>query len=386
MRQIVVLKLVASVFLLIPYVASAQQNEVPVVTEEAEHATAIVIGIRSETNETFAGFERLAQQVEFRIQSGTYAGEEFTATNGVFKGQEESKMKVGDRIVVERMVQPDGTIRHLLRDPYRLPSIFWLAVIFLLLSVLFGGIRSLSSVLGLCVSASILIFFVIPRIADGADPLLTSLIGSYVIAFTSLYLAHGFNRRTTVALWSTCATLAVAAITSYVAVHATSLFGIGSEESIYLIGGTNAIDLRGLLIGGFIIGTLGVLDDITTAQSAVVDEISKANPSLTSSQLLYAGMSVGREHIASLVNTLALAYIGASLPLFLLFHRADGLPLWLVANSESIAEEIVRTLIGSTALLLAVPISTWSAAKFLRHRGAPIAIDHSHCGHHHHHH
>ena len=153
---------------------------------------------------------------------------------------------------------------------------------------------------------------------------------------------------------------------------------------MYLQSGLTAgVNLRGLLLGGMIIGCLGVLDDITTAQTAAVDEIRKANPNLTSKQLLQSGLSVGREHIASLINTLALAYAGASLPLLLLFQTNETFPLWVTLNSEFLAEEIVRTLVGSTTLLLAVPISTWCAARFLSNDGRPSIGGHCH-GHSHH--
>ena len=132
-------------------------------------------------------------------------------------------------------------------------------------------------------------------------------------------------------------------------------------------GELSAVNLRGLLLGGIIIGALGVLDDITTAQTAAIDEISKANPRLGFRELYRSGTSIGREHIASLINTLALAYAGASLPILLLFSINEEMPMWTILNSEFMAEEIVRTLVGSSALLLAVPISTYLAARAFAH-------------------
>jgi uncharacterized membrane protein len=163
----------------------------------------------------------------------------------------------------------------------------------------------------------------------------------------------------------------------------THLTGGGTEEAFYLqIGVLSTLNLRGLLLGGIIIGALGVLDDITTAQTAAVDEISKANPSLRFEELVKRGHSIGREHITSLVNTLALAYVGASLPLLLIFSAAHSEPLWVLLNREYIIEELVRTLIGSITLILGVPISTLLAALFLRAdpHAQPV---HSHEGHHH---
>lgn len=350
-----------------------------------DYGTAIVEEVIREEPSEIGGFPTLQQIVRMRLLDGSYRGEQFDLKNGILREQEREKLLPGQRVVIERMVRSDGTVLHLNRGPYRLPSMGWIAVLFLTLSVVFGGLYGLTSVFGLVVSVSILFLFVIPRITDGSNPLLVSIIGSYFIACTSLYLAHGFNRRTSVALLSTAITLGLSAITAVMAVRFTHLFGMGSEESMYLATGQfSGIDLRGLLIGGFIIGALGVLDDVTTAQCAAVEEISKANPSLSEGDLWRAGMSVGREHIASLINTLALAYVGASLPLFLLFRSNDHLPTWLVLNGEFIAEEVVRTLVGSTALLLAVPISTWCAAKLLKNRTGHVLP--SGDGHHHHHH
>jgi uncharacterized membrane protein len=189
--------------------------------------------------------------------------------------------------------------------------------------------------------------------------------GSFAIVLVSLYLAHGFNKRTSVALLSTILVLFLAIGLSFLFVSATMLHGNGSEEAIYLqINPGQNINLQGLLLGGIILGALGVLDDITTGQAAAVDEIHKANPSLSRKELYKRGLSIGHEHIASLINTLALAYAGVALPLFLLFSLNHAAPFWTLLNSEGVAEEIVRTLVGSTVLVLAVPISTHFAAYF----------------------
>ena len=126
----------------------------------------------------------------------------------------------------------------------------------------------------------------------------------------------------------------------------------------------NSIDVRGLLLGGILIGVLGVLDDITTAQAAAIEEISLANDKLGFRELYRRGISIGKEHIASLVNTLVLAYVGASFPVVLLYMLHKNIPMWLLLNSNFIAEEIIRTVVGSTALVLAVPLTTVMSAYF----------------------
>jgi len=377
------------IFVFVPSFVCAAGNaeqfvpaELPINIIGEDYATAKVLTVYREVRNTIAGYDHLMQKLHLRILSGPDAGQEFDADHGMLHDQQSLKLGPGDIVTLQTLRQSDGVVRRIIRDPYRLPAIGWLIVIFAFLCVLFGGIRGLTSIVGLFTSVAILFFFVVPFIAAGYDPLVVSIMGSYAIAFTSLYLAHGFSKRTSVALLSTCITLALAVIAAVLSVYATNLLGMGSEESMYLVTGQfSGINLRGLLIGGCIIGALGVLDDITTAQTAGIHELTKANPSMTFAELYAAGMSIGREHIASLINTLALAYVGASLPLMLLFRQDGNLPMWVVLNGEFIAQEIVRTLIGSTALLLAVPISTWCAVYFLRNRTGrtlPASCGHIH--------
>lgn len=277
--------------------------------------------------------------------------------------------KVGDIVVINKTIN-QGEADYYVNDIYRIPSILWVTGVFLAVVLLFSRWRGLASILGLSVSVLVILKFITPQILAGRDPLITSLIGGVIIAVVSLYLAHGFNKRTSVALLSTMLSLGLAVVTALLFVHFTNLFGSGSEESIFLqFDQDRIINLRGLLLGGIILGVLGVLDDITTAQSAVVDELKKANPGFTFMELFKRGSSVGQEHISSLINTLFLAYAGVSLPLFLLLGSSTGYPLWTLLNSEFIAEEIVRTLVGSITLVMAVPITTLLAAYFFSKTG-----------------
>jgi uncharacterized membrane protein len=188
-------------------------------------------------------------------------------------------------------------------------------------------------------------------------------LGAAVIAVISIFVAHGHTQRTWLALTSTLLTLLGTVAVAGLAVLFAKLSGAASEEAYYIqVGQFENLDLRGLLFGAIIIGTLGVLDDVTTSQVAAIEEIHKANGSLSVTELYHRGMSVGREHIAALVNTLALAYAGASFPLFLLVAAFPTQPLWVTLNSQIIIEEVIRTLVGSSALVLAVPLSSLLAA------------------------
>ena len=216
---------------------------------------------------------------------------------------------------------------------------------------------------------------------------MVGLLGSLAIAFSSMYLAHGFNRRTTVSLIATFITIFIALIMALWAVDITKLFGLGSEEAYYLQAyKLGELDMRGLLLAGIIVGTLGILDDITVSQVSIVEELHDVDKNLSFWDLIRRGLSIGKEHIASLINTLALAYVGVSFPLLLSFSINQGQPLWVVANSEFIIEEVVRTLVGSVTLIIAVPISTFLAAYFIKHppkifQKIPKSLEH---GHHHH--
>jgi uncharacterized membrane protein len=331
--------------LLLPFAAVAQEPG-------STYVHAVVKELRTEETETFVR-ARISDEensvVEFRYNTADL--------------ESEPLLQSGEQVVLERLSKVDGSIEYLLLERYRLPWLAVLGVLFLALAVAVGGKTGARSVAGLAVSIGVLTTIVVPGILAGYPPLAVSMFGAFLIAVTSVYMAHGVRRRTTLALIAILFTLALATMLGILSVQFARLFGTGSEEALFLLSGPlPAAALRGLLLGGIVIGTLGVLDDIATAQTAAIEEVSRANPLLGFSKLFAAGFSVGREHIASLMNTLALAYVGASLPLLLLFSTDTETPLWVILNSQFLAEEIVRTLVGSTALILAVPVSTFLAA------------------------
>ncbi len=319
-----------------------------------------VIRIIDERKEEFGlnGTQPTIQTVRVKITSGDRAGQEEVVEYGslhdnqkLIGGQSVVLVSTGDKLYVF--------------DKYRLISMAGILALFVLCAILFAGWKGITSVVGLGVSVLVLTFFIVPQIMQGRNPLLISLVGAFVIAIVSIYLAHGFNRQTTIAVSSTLISVVCAIGLAQLFVWWTGLTGSGSEEAYYLqTSPIGFINLKGLLLGGIIIGALGVLDDITTAQTAAVYQIWRANPKLSRKELFQRGRLVGKEHITSLVNTLALAYVGASFPALLLFTVYQR-PWWVVANTEIIAEEIIRTLVGSIALMLAVPITTYLAVQFL---------------------
>ncbi|MBI4239428.1 YibE/F family protein [Candidatus Uhrbacteria bacterium] len=334
-----------------------------------EYYKGTVIKILTKEDRDYIPSSDIVQKLRVRIEDGVSKGIEVGAENNIpTNSQKGTELAVGDMVVLVATYGVEGRMYYV-TDRYRFSALGMLAAIFIVFVLIFGRLRGLSSLIGLAFSICVIAFFIVPQILRGTDPLTISLIGSLVIACISLYLAHGFSVRTSIALGGTLITLLFSALCSILFVGIGKLFGAGNEDALFLqLQDSQAINLRGLLLGGMIIGILGILDDITTAQTAAVDEIQKANPKLSRKELYARGISVGREHITSLVNTLALAYAGVSLPLFLLFILNKGQPLWVILNGEPIAEEVIRTLVGSLALIVAVPLTTFLAVEVYHNR------------------
>jgi uncharacterized membrane protein len=251
-----------------------------------------------------------------------------------------------------------------------MPGIATLFIILLILVVVIGAWRGITSVFGLAISVAILTVFVVPRIVNGHNAFLTCIEGAILITFVSLYIAHGFTKRTTVAFAASLITLlGIVGLTAF-ASYVTGTSEIIDEANIGLLYAKHPIDLAGLLTGGVVIASLGVLFDITTGQAATIDEIHEANRKLPMSRLFWKGISVGREHVAALINTLALVYVGVALPAIVttivLNQQANyHAPLLVNLNTEIVAEEVLRTCVASIAMLLAMPLTTWLAAYIL---------------------
>ena len=329
-----------------------------------ELAKAKVTEVKNKDEEQGSRISQITETLQTPLLSGSQKGQSVEVDyQDTLSDPKLQEVKVGDIIVVGEIKTPDKT-NYVLVDRYRLPYLGLIALVFLILAIIFGRLRGLTSVIGLFVSIAILIWFITPNILAGKNPVLVTLVGAEVIALVSMFLAHGFKQRTMLAIVSTLITLGIAEVLGYFFIIGAKLLGNGSEEAYFIQAGYfGAINLQGLLLGGIIIGALGILNDITTAQSAAVEEIHTTDKNLSFKQLYQKGSSIGREHIASLINTLVLTYVGASLPLFLLF-TVNSQQLWTVLNSSTIAEEVVRALVGSISLILAVPITTALAAYY----------------------
>jgi uncharacterized membrane protein len=267
------------------------------------------------------------------------------------------RLEIGDTLVLGYFPGAGEGFEYSFADRQRLGPLFLLAGIFAAAVVGLGRWQGLRALLGLGVSLLVLSAFVLPAILEGTNPLAVALVGSALIAVVALYLAHGVNAWTTTALVGTLSSLAVVGVLGSVFVGAAQFSGLADEEATFLQITAGQVDLRGLLLGGIVIGALGVLDDVTVTQVSAVWELHAANPNVGRWALYRSAIRIGRDHIASTVNTLVLAYAGASLPLFLLFTQADQ-GLLDVINGESVAVEVVRALVGSVGLVASVPLTT----------------------------
>ena len=269
--------------------------------------------------------------------------------------------EVGETLVLSFNESADFGFQYSIADRQRSPVLIALAALFAVAVVILGRLRGLAALVGLVLSFVILLQFTVPALLDGRPPVGVAVVTASAVAFCAIYLAHGINTMSTVALLGTLSSLA---LTTFLAVVFTGLARINllfSEEAAFLRMGEATVDLRGLFLAGIIIGTLGALDDMTVTQASAVWELRAARPTMGIRELYLAGLRIGRDHVASTVNTLVLAYAGASMPLLLLFAVYDQ-SLLDVANGEIVAAEIVRTLVGSIGLVAAVPLTTWLAA------------------------
>lgn len=318
----------------------------------------------------------LIQQLDVKPLEGPDKGEIFSLETQVNKLSEASKYKEGDTVILVRLTDPNQA-RYFISERYRLDQVNLAIMLFIVLVLILIGIRGVTALAGLVFSILAITNFLIPMILIGQNVvLITFITGLFIIAF-SLFLSHGFNKVVLVSIAASVITITISTVFSVLIVNFIKLTGTGSDDAYQLqfSNATQSLNFQGLFLSAIIIGTLGILDDITTSQAATVSEISRANPKLSAKQLYLRGLNVGKEHIISLVNTLGLAYVSVAMPLIMYYIIYNPQPLWVTFNSENVVEEIIRTIVGSSALLLAVPITTILAAKFLRHKEGSVSVE-----------
>ncbi len=269
----------------------------------------------------------------------------------------------GDTVVLSRDPGAEGGAGYQFYDFARATPMLLLTVAFALVTVAVARLRGLAALVGLAFAFFVLLQFVLPGLLAGSSPTLVSLVGSAAIMFVVLYLAHGFSARTTTALVGTLFGLALVTVLGAVSVGVARLTGLTSEETVQLSTFDPSLDFSGLVIAGVVVAGLGVLNDVTITQASALWQLHEVDPAMGWRELYRRGMAVGRDHIASTVYTIVFAYAGAALPLLLLFELYAQ-PAGTVLTGASLAEEIIRTLVGAIALVLAVPVTTAAGAFF----------------------
>lgn len=305
------------------------------------------------------GARELCVELTLRLDEGPDEGALIRQTGG---DNATGRLAVGDGVVVAAdRGAPSLEERYQITDSQRGTSLLVLAVLFALAVVALGRWRGLLALLGLAISAVILVAWLVPALLEGRPALPTATVGAGAVMLTVLLLAHGPSVRTATAIVGTAASLLLTLGLATAFVEVSSLTGLTSEEATFVQALFGGLDLRGLLLAGIVIGALGILDDVTVTQVSTVYELRAADPTMGTRALYRAGLRVGRDHVASLVNTLLLAYAGASLPLLVIF-TTSGEGLVGTLTNGVVAEEVVRTLVGSIGLVAAVPLTTALAA------------------------
>jgi uncharacterized membrane protein len=362
-----------------PFIVSAQE----IITDSGEMFRARVIEISEpqKVDVPGTGVQSISQTVTAEITRGDRKGEQVTFENDYIALRENS------RFFMYHYVDPvEETEWYSVRDIDRSFALLFCVVLFVATILIFSGKQGVRSILSLVGSFAVILFVLIPALLHGYPPMITSTAIAGVILFLAIYVTHGFNRESSVAFAGTILSVTITGLLASLSVKLAHLTGLASEEAFYLNQSTQGtLDFNGLLLGGVMIGILGVLDDIAVTQAAVVSELYSSAPNLSRREVYMRALRVGREHSGALVNTLALAYTGASLPLLLMFSSTAISPIMIV-NKEVFTTEIIRTTIGSIGLILTVPITTLIAVYTLKgYKGKGHHHGHSHAhGHHHH--
>lgn len=352
---------------------SAQQVDIPLpfqnasggaVTTEAGHVIASALGDcgspstgRVLTSTPAPGLPGSGQCVlnQIGIDSGPNSGAttqlEFT------QGPGQPNLLAGESIRIIRQIDDQGATSYAFYDYERTWPLVALAAVFAVVIVAVARWRGLRALVGIVVAFAVLVVFLLPALRDGAPAVPVALVASAAILYAVIYLAHGVSLRTSAALLGTLTSLLLAAGLSWAAIELAHLTGLSEDQNNEVAAYLGHVSITGLLLAGFIIGSLGVLNDVTVTQASTVFELAAVDQNVTRRTVFTGAMRVGRDHIASTVYTLVLAYAGSSLPLLLLFSVANR-SLGDVLTSESVAIEIARSAVGGIALALSVPLTT----------------------------
>lgn len=293
------------------------------------------------------------QKIEVKILEGSQKGRIVEVNN------DHLNLKQGEIFYLQYTSGGYGELEsYVVIEPYRIPILLAITILFIISVIIFGGKQGMRGLLSLMGSLFIIFLIMFPAILKGYSPILISILISSFIIILGSYITHGFNRTTTSSVVGMIITILITGVLAMWSTQMAKLSGFSDEAATYLNFATKGgIDFVGLLLGGIMIGLLGVLYDAAIGQAVSVEELSRVGKNLSKRYIFNRSIRIGREHIGALVNTLAIAYVGASLPLLLLMYTSSESILTTI-NREVFATEIVRTMIGSIGLVLAVPITT----------------------------
>jgi uncharacterized membrane protein len=294
-------------------------------------------------------------------------------------GEDAPRVDVGDHVILAYVAEAPRDQRYSFQDFDRTRTLGVLLLLFVAGVLLLSRLRGVGALVSLALSIGFLVVFTLPALAEGSPPLLVAIVTAAAIMTLTLYLSHGFTLQTSIALLGTLLALVATGVLGSLFTAAGRFTGMSEDSSQYIAAINTEVEVGGLLLAGLVIGALGVLDDVTVTQTAAVWELADADPDASRRSLFVRGMRIGRSHVASTVNTLALAYIGATLPLFLVFSTIST-PFAVAVSNELVAQEIVRGLVGGIGIVLAVPLTTaiaaWIAGRLvegtLRREGAGV--------------
>lgn len=341
---------------------STESGIIPLTTKEVQFEAEVTKVLKEKRVHQY-GISQLEQTLQLRGLTGNLKGKSFRVVNGSMASSGFRRYEAQDKVIVSDIYQPDGTHTYFVVDFVRRDALLLLFGLFALTTIAVAGWKGVASLGAMIYSFFILFSYVIPQIAAGHNPILVALIGGLMIIPVTFYLSHGFNKKTHTAILGTVIALVFTGILSEQAIEWANLTGYATEDANFVqLMSNGTINIKGLLLAGIIVGLFGILDDITISQAAIVFQLREASPNLSFAQVYKRSMNIGKDHIGSLINTLILVYAGAALPFLLLLTAHDG-GFMTAINYEMIAEEIVRTLTASIGLILAVPITTFIAAK-----------------------
>ena len=332
---------------------------------ETEYYKGTITEILEEELVQYEGGVQMYQRLLITITNGDFKGEKVEVENGSTSSLQEIIYEVGDTVYLSYTRDQDSKAVFFITDYDRSNGLAILFLVFVLLILLTGFKRGALSIISLLISFAIIFIFVLPQIQAGKDPVLVAILSSIVIIPVTFYLSHGFQLKTTISIVGTFISLVITGLLAVYFVNLVNLTGGASEEALFLqnIGGT-VYNLRDLLLAGIIIGTMGVMDDVTVSQTSIVFQLYDLKKKITFGELFARSIKVGKDHISSMVNTLVLVYTGVSMPLLLLFMN-NPRPFEELLSYELVATEIVRMLVGSIGLIIAVPITTALACYVL---------------------